>query len=401
MDEINELKDKRVVIWGAKKRGQVISSFLWDYCKIHVDCFVDRDEHLIGTLQDDVCILSEIEFIKQYNRKDTMVIVGGYNPENLDYISSFLKKNGFKGECVGCYDFHDKYEFPILLKRNEENNIDYDKSIDQWSDSILAEAVFWKDEVIRETGMWHSHYLTRIDSSKEFLCNRVKEYIKPNSIVLDVGCGICSNYGRFIDGKELLLTGVDPLAHFYNRMNRKAYEQGLSNNILPPHIEFGMFEFLSYFFDEDSCDVIIIDNALDHCIDPLSAIIECLKVLKVGGVLSTFHHRNEGYRNYYEDMHQWNVCSSYEGELIIWNKESFININHELKGYVSIDTKTRKSERVEMPFGGVVCNIIKEKEIPNIVSKPRKCHLGKVMELMMERLSDPAFAHEVINFWGE
>ncbi|WP_162751446.1 methyltransferase domain-containing protein [Rhizobium sp. CNPSo 4062] len=43
---------------------------------------------------------------------------------------------------------------------------------------------------------------------------------------------------------------------------------------------------LSLFFNDLAFDIVYCQNTLDHCFDPMSAIVEMLRVLKVGGELA-------------------------------------------------------------------------------------------------------------------
>ncbi len=395
---MNYFDDKKVVVWGAKERGKVICDLIEKKYNKKIVCFVDRDDDLIGK---DVCgieVLSPDAFVDKYNDKSIVIILGGYNPNNKVEISAFLAKKNYQGEMIDCYEFHHRYELPVLLDRTVEINIDYENKISQWVKSFLAEASFWKDEAISSNGFYHDHYLNRIISNKEFECKRASAYIDSSSVVLDVGCGICSMYGNKINGKTFSLTGIDPLAPFYNRLNSKAYENGLTNGVKPSEIKFGLFEMMSYIYPNNSCDVILIDNAIDHCIDPLCSVVECLKTIKVGGVLSTYHHINEAYKAFYADMHQWNVCSNSENHLVFWNKESFIDVNKALGDYVDISTEVYESHGVAVPFGGVVCNMIKKKEIPDNFMDMARERNGIVIRLMMELLADPMYALDYLRF---
>lgn len=398
MEAISLIKNHNIVIWGGRERGRVIFELLNGCYDMHVAAFVDSDTRLIGLEIENTQIFSKEEFIRLYNDEGTTVIIGGYNPISAEEITGYLCKHDFKGAVIGCYEFHHSVELPVLLNRKSQKNIDYEKKISQWSKSFLAEAGFWKTEAISASGTYHDEYLLRVDDSKEFVCERARDFIKEGCVVLDVGCGISSNYGHFIDGKPFTLIGIDPLAAFYNRLNQNAYERGLTNGKAPATIRFGMFEMLSSSVEKDSCDVVLIDNAIDHCIDPLCAIIECLDVLKVGGVLSTFHHLNEAYRNYYHDMHQWNICMDNKGHFILWNKESFIDVNDELGDYADISVQLVDIRRIDVPFGGIICNIKKKKDIPGGLMDASTERQGLLTKALMERLADPVAACDYMRF---
>jgi SAM-dependent methyltransferase len=101
-------------------------------------------------------------------------------------------------------------------------------------------------------------------------------------------------------------------------------------------VRFGLFEFVDSFLDEEYADLIIINNALDHCIDPYRSIIKCFKVLKVGGVLRLCHRRAEAVYEGWMGLHKWNVDYNDSDEFILWNKDNCINISQKLKDFANV-----------------------------------------------------------------
>lgn len=157
--------------------------------------------------------------------------------------------------------------------------------------------------------------------------------------MLDVGCGIFSKYGDCLEEGTIKLIPVDSMAAFYKRINQ-VYCKELKNT----EIKFGMLELLSEFFDAGSSDVVLIDNALDHCINPYKSILECLHVVKqgTGGCLSLRHRRAEGVVEYYTGLHNWNLDYDEAGDFIIWNKDNYLNVSSALKDTVKIEMTTEE-----------------------------------------------------------
>jgi ubiquinone/menaquinone biosynthesis C-methylase UbiE len=108
----------------------------------------------------------------------------------------------------------------------------------------------------------------------------IEEQLTGSEKILDIGCGLISMYGNYVGEKKINLIAIDPLAHFYNIINERYQGELFSEE---KRSSFGMFEFMADFYEENYADYIIINNALDHCIDPFKSIIECLHVLKCGG----------------------------------------------------------------------------------------------------------------------
>ena len=68
-----------------------------------------------------------------------------------------------------------------------------------------------------------------------------------------------------------------------------------------------MIEQLSASYAPDSADFIHIRNALDHCTDPMTGILQALTVAKTGGIVYLNHHRDEAVREAYRGFHQYNI----------------------------------------------------------------------------------------------
>lgn len=127
------------------------------------------------------------------------------------------------------------------------------------------------------------------------------------------------------------LVPVDALAHFYNVINDRI-QDGYKKDY---RCRFGLFEFLGNTFGRNYADYIIVDNALDHCIDPWRSLVECLYVLKTDGRMYMNHRRAEAVYEGWSGLHRWNIdCDG--GDLIIWNKENAVNVTERLKEIADI-----------------------------------------------------------------
>lgn len=179
------------------------------------------------------------------------------------------------------------------------------------------------------------------------------------------------------------LIGIDPLADAYNKLNIEFSQK--KGTALPPKVQFGFFEFMHYFKKNKECDVILIDNALDHCIDPVQAILSCFYILKIGGCLSLCHSVDEALHANYTGLHQWNLTSSDKSEFIIWNNNHFYNVTHTLEKYAEIETYIKRTKNESYVFGSIICNIVKKREIPFEWLK-KNIEAGKIMECLMEKV---------------
>lgn len=201
----------------------------------------------------------------------------------------------------------------------------------------MSEVDFWVQAVANPNGEFHMDYEDRLNNT-EFLkldgsCSFLTSKLDNNSVVMDIGCGLISKYGQNLsNSKKIQLLAIDPLAAFYNIIN----ERYSSGRILNRHCHFGMFEFMASIYPENYSSAIIINNALDHCIDPYKSIIECLYVLKKGGTLHLNHRSAEAVFENYHGLHKWNIDYDDNNNFIIWNNENAVNISENLKNIANI-----------------------------------------------------------------
>ena len=85
-------------------------------------------------------------------------------------------------------------------------------------------------------------------------------------------------------------------------------------------IDFSFVERLTDRYGENSFDIVMMSNALDHSYDPFTGIFEMLKVTRVGGTLRLSHFENESERELEYGMHQWNITSEGKDSMLIWRR---------------------------------------------------------------------------------
>lgn len=228
-------------------------------------------------------------------------------------------------------------------------------NIDKWIEGIPYEIAFWNNvyrwkRPFNGLMKW-SHYGNVI----ELECFNASQYLEnqSNPTVLDVGAGMSYATGNFVkkgdEKKQLDIHYVDPLAPFFNKILKK-YKKNL------PEIDFGMMEYLSVFYPENTVDLVIIQNALDHSSNPLKGIFEAIATLRIGGKLYLNHHPNEAETEHYKGFHQFNICSENE-KLIIWNKTQRFDIESLVCGFAGIETARAES-------GHVIAVITKHADVP-------------------------------------
>lgn len=377
------MNNKLYVIYGAGKMGKVT----FEYAKalnISVIGFVDKNTSLQNSVIQGIKVISPCEMASWITTNhDIGVLIGSsdYDEEIYTHLRSIYGNN------INITKFHDFQKCYISEKLSEHRQnalsvykIDYNNQIENWVNGLMSEVEFWAKGA-SSTGTNHESYLAREkEANGNFICDRLRYQLSGSETVIDAGCGIFSLYGRNVDNGIINIIGVDPLAYFYNEINKRS---GVN---IPSEVRFGMFEFMSLFVKEKA-DIVLIDNALDHCIDPFKSIVECLKVLKVGGVLSTKHRRCEAEYEGYEGLHKWNIDLNEHKDFIIWNEKNSINVTKALKEYVKFDIEIYKLNGDDM----LVIQMTNKKEIPiDLYSTDGdNCvQLANVVEQLLKKFSD-------------
>jgi SAM-dependent methyltransferase len=155
--------------------------------------------------------------------------------------------------------------------------------------------------------------------------------------------------GKRWAGRTVRITAVDPLAVRYKQLLAAA-------GIGPPvETEPGEVERLTERFPTDHFDLVNMENALDHCYDPLLGIRQMLEVVRPGGFVLLTHHVNEAHRTGYTGFHQWNLCAD-NGHFVVWNRQARISVNDALDDIaeVSVEIWGEDLESSRGPYGGSI-----------------------------------------------
>jgi SAM-dependent methyltransferase len=202
-----------------------------------------------------------------------------------------------------------------------------------WEASKAVEVDWWRKWLNTKGDAWPWEYEARL-TPEQPLQDYVIRYLNapPGATVsiLDVGAGPLTTLGKIWEGRNVHITAVDPLAEAYRRLLDEV-------NITPPvRTQPGEVERLSELFPTEYFDLIHMQNALDHSLDPLLGIRQMLEVLKSGCFILLFHEVNEGVNHGYQGgFHHWNLCVE-DGHFVIWNREARTSVNDALDNTVEI-----------------------------------------------------------------
>lgn len=314
MFSVEKIREMKVVVIVGRKSKRI---------KKIIDFIGIRDAVLCnnsGKSEDDVVLLDNV--LKEMSRNDKqylfiLSIASVYHYQILNQLINAIRDHS--RFCI-MYPIELETIFSDKIKRRADvidYQLDYTKLVGNWVDNLMSEVIFWKKEVLTEDERCFADAVEK-NNKRDFSCHRVNLF--KGCRVLDIGCGLIYKWGNvFYDGEYI---PIDPLAYYYNTL----YEGWKYRNDYRTPTVFGMFEFISRFV-KGKVDYILIDNAIDHCIDPLKALLECSRCLKINGVISLYSYEDESVNALEWGLHKWNLSINHSGELIIWNYDYFVNVN--------------------------------------------------------------------------
>lgn len=215
------------------------------------------------------------------------------------------------------------------------------------SAAILAKSLHsWRAGIDYEIGFWTRWFETRgLEWPEDYAERTTPKPLVPWLVallppaqddpirILDVGAGPITKSGHYVDGRQIVFSAVDPLAHRYNEIIDRF-------GVSPPiRTQFSFAEDLSARFDAGWFHVISCSNALDHAIEPVWGIIEMLQVATVNGNIFLGHRRNEAEFESYSGFHQWNFDAE-ASRFIVWNRGRRIDVTELLNDFAAVRCET-------------------------------------------------------------
>jgi SAM-dependent methyltransferase len=212
----------------------------------------------------------------------------------------------------------------------------------EWIMGVYDELNFWRSWFETKGLDWPEDYAKRVNKNTE-IEGILTGFIKTgDELILDAGSGPLSILGKMWKGKPLNITCCDALAEGYGKLLRDFNIDAL----VPVQCD---LENIDSVFAKDNFDIVHACNCVDHCYDPISAIVGMLAVCKPTGVLVLHHEINEAINENYQGLHQWNFYE-HGGNFYIASKDYRICMNEHLLGTAVIETTT---------YNGHITNILR------------------------------------------
>lgn len=383
MMSVEEMNKMKVVVIAGKNSGKIKK--IMNFIGIKDVMFCNNS----GIADDKIAFLPDVlKEIKENQEKYLFVLSINpiYHYQILIQLNSeIIDQSRF---CI-MYPSELEVIFSNEMKRRKDiidYQPDYSQLVENWANNLMSEVMFWKEEVLTEGKRCFADAVEK-NNKHDFSCNRVQLF--NGCRVLDIGCGLIYKWGNVYEDGEYI--PIDPLAYYYNKL----YESWGYRNDYRKKTMFGMFEFISRFFDKQA-DFILIDNALDHCIDPLKSLLECSRLLKIGGVISLFSYEDESVNAQDWGLHKWNLSVNYVNELIIWNFDHFVNVNKYLEKYYSFEIV--EDETWFHPSVGrhrtFAINMTKKMELPQEFYPDDSCAMAKLIDVLSRVLVSSDYHEE-------
>ncbi len=221
------------------------------------------------------------------------------------------------------------------LKKNLTHTLTELNYKQKWTEGLSHEIEFWHDWIHTQGQGFGEDFRNRLDPQKP-----LQEHIWPlldhlpsgRLRVLDVGAGPLTALGKIYRSQPLDIVAVDPLADYYDQILREAQLEA------PVRTTWCHGELLEDRFEPSTFDLVFSQNALDHSYDPYRIIKSMIRLTKVDHFVLLEHRQNEAERAQYQGLHQWNFAVE-QGDFVIWNPTSKLNVSKELLPYVDIQIR--------------------------------------------------------------
>jgi SAM-dependent methyltransferase len=182
--------------------------------------------------------------------------------------------------------------------------------------ALQEEIDFWRNWIVTGGSKWPEDFHERFNPDQP-IQDHVAEYIgrvqEENVHILDVGSGPLTKLGKKHPSKQFVITATDLLANEYDQLLAELDVKPLVRTI------YADAERLEEQFGQNTFDIVHGQNCIDHTAQPLRAIEQMVKVTKPQGFVVLYHAENEGQREGYGQLHQWDFTCEH-GAFVIGDR---------------------------------------------------------------------------------
>ncbi len=200
--------------------------------------------------------------------------------------------------------------------------------------ALQQEIQFWRDWFVTGGSQWQQDFRERFNPNQP-IQDHVTAYIDRLETecvhILDVGSGPLTKLGKKHPSKQLVITATDLLAREYDGL---LAELGMQP---PVRTIYADAERLVEQFGENAYDIVHAQNCVDHMADPLRAIEEMLAVSRPQGFVVLYHAENEGQRENYCQLHQWDFTCKDGSFVVRYRRGREINVTKRLAAYCEVE----------------------------------------------------------------
>lgn len=192
----------------------------------------------------------------------------------------------------------------------------------KWSEETDDELDYWRQWLEHKGGDYPWDYTQRFDPNTPLQPEFVAVLPAGQAAVsiLDCGAGPMTYLGKVTPGVDITITAIDALADRYATLFA---EYGVTAPVVTRQ---GETEQLRDLFPAERFDIVCARNTLDHSYAPFDAISAMCAVAKPGGAVYLKHIQNEGEKQKYHGLHQWNLAVTPDGRYEVWNLKQRIDV---------------------------------------------------------------------------